>query len=63
MFVALLHFIFHDQTQMEYAITFRCVDPGTLTHVEVKNFDGRNWESSFDKTDIGSLSKVQKSAN
>lgn len=45
------------------AITFRCVDPGTLTHVEVKNFDGRNWESSFDKIDIGSLSKVQKSAN
>ncbi|KAM0960696.1 hypothetical protein ACFX2I_025605 [Malus domestica] len=26
------------------AITFRCVDPGTLTCVEIKYFDGKNWE-------------------
>jgi len=45
------------------AITFRCVDPGTLTHVEIKNFDGRNWESSHAKTGIASLSKGQNSAN
>ena len=44
-------------------ITFRCVDPGTLTHVEIKNFDGRNWESSHAKTGIASLSKGQNSAN
>ena len=29
------------------AVTFRCVDPGTLTHVEVKQFDGQNWENSY----------------
>lgn len=41
------------------AVTFRCVDPGTLTHVEIKHFDGRNWESSSNQTDIASLSKVE----
>ncbi|KAJ0043407.1 hypothetical protein Pint_18535 [Pistacia integerrima] len=25
------------------AITFRCVDPGTLSHVEMKPYDGNNW--------------------
>nr|POE98474.1 centromere protein v [Quercus suber] len=45
------------------AITFRCVDPGTLSHVEIKNFDGRNWESSHAKTGIASLSKGQNSAS
>ncbi|KAL8229337.1 hypothetical protein R6Q57_014237 [Mikania cordata] len=28
------------------AVTYRCVDPGTLSHVEVKHFDGVNWEES-----------------
>ncbi|KAG2715202.1 hypothetical protein I3843_03G069200 [Carya illinoinensis] len=41
------------------AVTFRCVDPGTLTHVEIKYFDGRNWDSSYNQTGIASLSKVQ----
>ncbi|KAJ7964457.1 centromere protein V [Quillaja saponaria] len=41
------------------AITLRCVDPGTLTHVEIKKFDGRNWESSYNGTGISSCSKVQ----
>ncbi|MCL7029821.1 hypothetical protein MKW94_028325, partial [Papaver nudicaule] len=26
------------------AVTVNCVDPGTLTHVEIKQFDGRNWD-------------------
>ena len=42
------------------SITFRCVDPGTLTHVEIKQFDGRNWEDSYNQTGIASCSKVQK---
>ncbi|KAF8389949.1 hypothetical protein HHK36_024469 [Tetracentron sinense] len=40
------------------AVSFRCVDPGTLTHVEIKHFDGRNWESSYDQTSIASASKL-----
>ncbi|KAG8383667.1 hypothetical protein BUALT_Bualt04G0037700 [Buddleja alternifolia] len=40
------------------AVTFRCVDPGTLKHVEIKQFDGGNWESSFGRTGISSCSKI-----
>ncbi|KAL2521892.1 carbon-sulfur lyase [Forsythia ovata] len=40
------------------AVTFRCVDPGTLTHVEIRHFDGSNWESSYSETGIASFSKV-----
>jgi len=32
------------------SITYRCVDPGTLTHVEIKHFDGQNWERSYNQT-------------
>ncbi|XP_034706068.1 centromere protein V isoform X1 [Vitis riparia] len=41
------------------AVTFMCVDPGTLTHVEIKNFDGKNWENSYNESNIASCSKVQ----
>ncbi|XP_030445034.1 uncharacterized protein LOC115667616 [Syzygium oleosum] len=40
------------------AVTYRCVDPGTLAHVEIKQYDGKNWESSYDATGISSYSKV-----
>ncbi|KAJ8646788.1 hypothetical protein MRB53_008536 [Persea americana] len=26
------------------AVSFSCVNPGTLVHTEIKEFDGRNWE-------------------
>ncbi|KAK1410662.1 hypothetical protein QVD17_37200 [Tagetes erecta] len=39
------------------AITYKCVDPGTLTHVEIKQFDGLNWEKSHKSTGISSCSK------
>ncbi|XP_062111458.1 uncharacterized protein LOC133822971 [Humulus lupulus] len=39
------------------AVTFKCVDPGTLLHVEVISYDGKNWESSYAQTDIASSSK------
>ncbi|KAM7523870.1 hypothetical protein LguiA_013772 [Lonicera macranthoides] len=39
------------------AVTFRCVDEGTLAHVEIKCFDGKNWEGSYDSSGIASLSK------
>ncbi|KVI03098.1 Mss4-like protein [Cynara cardunculus var. scolymus] len=34
------------------AITYRCVDPGTLSHIEIKHFDGMNWEKSQNETDV-----------
>eukprot|EP00250_Pteridium_aquilinum_P022685 c25555_g1_i1 orf=243-653(-) len=40
------------------AVTVRCVDPGTITHVIVKKFDGIDWEDSFAASNISSLSKV-----
>lgn len=40
------------------AITFKCVNPGTLTHVEVKSFDGKNWENSYSQSQIASHSKT-----
>ena len=41
------------------AVSFMCVDLGTLTHVEIKNFDGKNWENSYIESNIASCSKVQ----
>uniref|UniRef100_A0A1D1XDK0 Centromere protein V n=2 Tax=Anthurium amnicola TaxID=1678845 RepID=A0A1D1XDK0_9ARAE len=40
------------------AVTFRCVDSGTLTHVEIRYFDGKHWEKSFNQTSIASFSKI-----
>ncbi|KAK3001566.1 hypothetical protein RJ639_021236 [Escallonia herrerae] len=40
------------------AITFRCVDSGTLSYVVIKYFDGENWENSYNSSDIVSCSKV-----
>ncbi|KAF3445176.1 hypothetical protein FNV43_RR14870 [Rhamnella rubrinervis] len=40
------------------AITYTCVDPGTLTHVEIKQIDGKNWERSVNLSGISSCSKV-----
>jgi len=31
-----------------WAITFACLDPGTVSGVEIKTFDGQNWESCID---------------
>ncbi|OWM64374.1 centromere protein V [Punica granatum] len=41
------------------AITFRCVDPGTLVHVEIRPYDGIDWESSHSSTGIASCSQTQ----
>lgn len=27
-----------------WSVNVRCIDPGTLEHVEVEDFDGRDWE-------------------
>ncbi|CAL5074430.1 unnamed protein product [Urochloa decumbens] len=39
------------------AVTVTCVDPGTLTHVEYRKFDGRNWEDFFKHSEISQFSK------
>ncbi|CAH9070028.1 unnamed protein product [Cuscuta epithymum] len=41
------------------AVTFRCVDHGTLSHVEIKQFDGTDWEKSYKESSIASLSKMK----
>ncbi|KAL8150723.1 hypothetical protein V2J09_020531 [Rumex salicifolius] len=40
------------------AITYRCVDPGTIKNVEIQRFDGRNWDRSYAQTGIDSCSKL-----
>lgn len=40
------------------AVTVRCVDPGTITHVTVKHFDGCNWEDAYAASNIATFSRV-----
>ncbi|ERM95890.1 hypothetical protein AMTRI_Chr04g248160 [Amborella trichopoda] len=40
------------------AVTVKCVDPGTLRHVEIRDFDGQDWEGSYARSDIVSFSKM-----
>ncbi|WOL13949.1 hypothetical protein Cni_G22729 [Canna indica] len=42
------------------AVTLSCVDPGTLKHMEVRYYDGMNWESSYEKSHISSFSKLDE---
>ncbi|KAL9272980.1 Centromere protein V-like protein [Drosera capensis] len=39
-------------------VTYKCVDPGTLSHVEVRKFDGRNWDTAHAATGIAACSKL-----
>ncbi|PKU79030.1 hypothetical protein MA16_Dca000374 [Dendrobium catenatum] len=40
------------------AVTVKCVDDGTISNVEVKLFDGGNWEKSYEQSSIAALSKL-----
>jgi len=40
------------------AVTVNCVDPGTIRYVELKHYDGKNWDKFYENSDIKSLSKV-----
>ena len=40
-----------------YAVTVHCLDPGTVGEVEVKYFDGGNWEQFVGNSGIQELSK------
>lgn len=40
------------------AITYRCVDDAaTLSHFEIRQYDGKNWEDSHSSTGIAAFSK------
>ncbi|XP_007032275.2 PREDICTED: centromere protein V isoform X2 [Theobroma cacao] len=41
------------------AVTLRCLDPGTLSDVEIRHYDGKNWENSYNQTGISLCSKEQ----
>lgn len=40
-----------------YAITIYCIRPGTYRTVQVKQFNGRDWEGSYAATNIKCLSQ------
>ncbi|KAE9045573.1 hypothetical protein PR003_g3381 [Phytophthora rubi] len=40
-----------------YAVTVACVDPATITSVTTETFDGQNWETSFETSNIANYSK------
>ncbi|CAM6102713.1 unnamed protein product [Calypogeia fissa] len=39
------------------AVTVHCIDPGSVKSIEVKKFDGQNWESSFIASSISACSE------
>ncbi|KAG2781169.1 hypothetical protein Pcac1_g9138 [Phytophthora cactorum] len=40
-----------------YAITVACVDPAAITSVTTNSFDGQNWETSFEASNMASYSR------
>ncbi|GLJ39124.1 hypothetical protein SUGI_0797430 [Cryptomeria japonica] len=40
------------------AVTVNCVDPGTIKNVEIRYYDGRNWDKSYEKSGVASFSKL-----
>lgn len=40
------------------AVTLNCIDPGTITHVEKRTYDGKDWDSGYLQSEISSFSKL-----
>lgn len=40
-----------------YAVTVSCVDPNTITSITTETFDGQNWETSFEASNMAGYSK------
>jgi len=40
------------------AVSVYCLDNSTIASVEVRKYDGKNWEESYKKTGIESMSKL-----
>eukprot|EP00241_Pyramimonas_parkeae_P024126 CAMPEP_0114307684 /NCGR_PEP_ID=MMETSP0059-20121206/17603_1 /TAXON_ID=36894 /ORGANISM="Pyramimonas parkeae, Strain CCMP726" /LENGTH=67 /DNA_ID=CAMNT_0001431169 /DNA_START=1089 /DNA_END=1292 /DNA_ORIENTATION=- len=39
-----------------YGVTVHCLDPGTVSEVQVKKFDGEHWEDFIEGSGITELS-------
>lgn len=50
-------FFFSRSNPDGYGVAPHCLDPGTVEHVTVENFDGQNWEQQIETSDIRSKSK------
>ena len=42
---------------------WQCLDPGTVSGVEVRRFNGRNWEATIEASGIAELSKSASRAS
>ena len=42
------------------AVTVHCITSETIKHVEIRQFDGQNWEQAWDDTGIQKFSKSEK---
>jgi hypothetical protein len=40
------------------AVTLNCIDPGTITNVEKRAYDGKDWDSGYLQSEISSFSKL-----
>lgn len=41
---------------LDWAVTVQCLEPGTVTGLDVKRFDGSNWEEHVEASGIQELS-------
>ena len=41
-----------------WAVTVHCLEAGSVDHVEVRAFDGKNWESFIEGSGIRAFSKT-----
>ncbi|KAG4180983.1 hypothetical protein ERO13_A10G199166v2 [Gossypium hirsutum] len=42
----------------DIVVTLTCLDPRTFSHVEIRNFDGKNWENFYNQSGIALQSKI-----
>lgn len=45
------------------AVSVHCVDPGTITGITVKNFDGVRWEDTYAASNIAAFSRLTPSVD
>ncbi|KAL5017484.1 hypothetical protein ScPMuIL_007073 [Solemya velum] len=46
-----------------YGVCPHCLDPGTVESMEVEEFDGSDWQTAFDTSDIKHRSKQQSTSD
>lgn len=55
--IVVFNVIFFRSNPDGYGVAPHCLDPGTVEHITVENFDGQNWEQQIETSDIRSRSK------